>query len=247
MELTSFVDAIVKGHATIRIFEDDVCVDEIEADNILCTAGLLTLVQCINWSGVTDQNGNMGNAFSAASLAPVYGAIGNGQGTTFTLAASLTNGSNFAQITANVAQTLAAGTTIVIGAGAATFIAVTVSSNVVASTTIPVTTFTANANYTVGTTCAYVTVGDVALYAEQLRTVVTAATYTAATGVASWTWLFFFGTTGSNITITEAGVFVQAASTSGSGAMLDHLLISPSVTKLTSQTATLQITFTIGN
>lgn len=86
------------------------------------------------------------------------------------------------------------------------------------------------------------TSSDVVLTTELQRSVVYSVTTTTGpppTLVVN----FFYGTSGSNWTISEAGIFLQATSVAGSGSLLDHALISPTVSKLTTQTATLSITF----
>jgi len=93
----------------------------------------------------------------------------------------------------------------------------------------------------VGSGVGNVTTADTVLFSELGRSTV----YSATTNGSAFTLLFFFGTTTSNWTIAEAGVFLQATSTGGSGSLLDHVLISPTVSKTTSQTATLSLTFTM--
>jgi hypothetical protein len=84
---------------------------------------------------------------------------------------------------------------------------------------------------------------DTALYNELAR-----STVSQATGVSGQlSWSFFFGLTQAVGTVSEAGVFGGAGSASASGILLDHVLISPAVVKTSSQTMTMQVTFTLVN
>jgi hypothetical protein len=55
---------------------------------------------------------------------------------------------------------------------------------------------------------------------------------------------FFFPTTLINWTIGEAGIFLQGTNVANAGALLDHALILPTVSKLLSQTLTLAVAIT---
>lgn len=85
--------------------------------------------------------------------------------------------------------------------------------------------------------------GDTALATELARAVVSGAS--AANGQLSWS--FFFGSSQAVGTISEAGVFAGGAVTPGSGILLDHVLITPAVTKTNVQTMTMQAIFTLVN
>ena len=166
----------IRGHFLLQITETDgTVVDQREADNIMCAAGLTALAQAINWSGITDQNTNMGNAFAVSTLAPIWGAIGTGAAT-------------------------------------------------------PIDT-------------------DTALVAEEARQTVLAGGTTASSHLTPGTvsWSFLFGFPSAAEVITECGIFVQGTSVAGSGLLLDHATISPSVTQSTTQLATLVVTFSFGN
>lgn len=243
------MDLKIRGEALFTVHNPDGSeVAHVETKNVVCTNGLAALVAAINWSGVYDQNGAMGNPFSAVALAPVYGAVGIGTGTTFVLSSSLASGSTYTQLVSTTPVTIPANAVITINVGGGSGQQVTVSSTVTGASVIPVKSFVANANYAATTTtCAWVTVSDTTLYTEQSRAVIAAATYTSGPGVGSWVWTFFFGVSGSDWAITEAGVFFGATSTVDSGTMFDHMLFVPTVTKLAAQTATLQMTFTVGN
>lgn len=95
----------------------------------------------------------------------------------------------------------------------------------------------------VGTGTTAVAAADTALTSELSRNVVSSAS--AANG--QITWSFFFGTNAAVGTIAEAGVFAGADSGAGDGILLDHVLISPTVTKSGSQTMTMQAIFTLVN
>ncbi len=49
-----------------------------ETSNLMCSAGLTVLAQTINWSGIADENQQMGSPFSYVDLTPIYGALGTG-------------------------------------------------------------------------------------------------------------------------------------------------------------------------
>ena len=101
----------------------------------------------------------------------------------------------------------------------------------------------------VGTSATAVTVNDSQLTAESAiltRQVCSSYGTTAASGSTGSmaTFSFFFPIPGSSVVVAEAGMFLQATSTINSGFILDHALISPTVTVGTNQTATLNVTFT---
>ena len=95
----------------------------------------------------------------------------------------------------------------------------------------------------VGTGTGTLSGSDTKLFNELARGVVTQAT--GVTGQLSWA--FFFGPTQAIGTITEAGAFGGAGTATDSGTMLDHVIISPAVTKTNAQTMTMQVTFTLVN
>jgi hypothetical protein len=101
----------------------------------------------------------------------------------------------------------------------------------------------------IGTGTAPVTVSaaDTALSVEYSRTTVGAGASVPATASlsAQLTWLFYFPQPTSAITVTEAGVFVNAASSAGSGTMLDHWAFSPTLSVPAADTVLLQSSFSI--
>lgn len=95
----------------------------------------------------------------------------------------------------------------------------------------------------VGTGTNGVSSSDTALTSELAR-----SSISQATGVSGQvTWVFFFGSSQAVGTIAEAGAFGGASSTAGSGTLLDHVLISPTLAKTSSQTMTMQVSFTLVN
>lgn len=84
---------------------------------------------------------------------------------------------------------------------------------------------------------------DTALFSELSRTTVGAG----ASGPASSTvpgitsWMFFFPNPAVPWTVTEAGVFANATSAAGSGAMIDHWAFSPSLSVPTSNGLVFQV------
>ena len=80
---------------------------------------------------------------------------------------------------------------------------------------------------------------DTALFSELARA---SATSQARSGT-SVTFIFFFGTAQANGTITEAGLFLVASATPGSGMLLNHATLG-SNPKTSSLTATLQVQIT---
>ena len=99
----------------------------------------------------------------------------------------------------------------------------------------------------VGSGSGTVSPSDTALFSELGRQTVGAGAYSPATSSinALTTWLFYFPSPSSTWTVTEAGVFANATSTSGSGTLLDHWAFSPSVTVPTTDTLLLQVAFSI--
>ena len=106
----------------------------------------------------------------------------------------------------------------------------------------------------IGTSATAPTDGDTQLTAEVTpNTSGRAIVYAGATGAAiaggtdaQWTWSFFYGIPSGSITVAECGVFVNATSTTNNGTLLDHALVSPTVTQSTAQTLTMSVTFSIG-
>lgn len=161
--------------------QDGSLAEERISKNVMCAVGLTVLAQAINWSGVVDQNANMGNAFSYQDLTPIYGAIGTGNTTPTDADVLLTAEVDFPN-------------------------------------------------------------GRSPVYAGATSAAISGGTD------ATWTWDFFFGIPPMTIVIAECGVFVNSTnSIDVPGQLLDHALISPTVTQTTAQTATLSVTFSIGN
>lgn len=100
----------------------------------------------------------------------------------------------------------------------------------------------------VGSGSGTVAASDTALFAELGRQTVGAGASTPATPSidALATWLFYFPSPASTWTVTEAGVFANATSDSGTGAMLDHWAFSPTLTVTTADTLILQASFSVG-
>lgn len=80
---------------------------------------------------------------------------------------------------------------------------------------------------------------DVALFAE-LQRIQLSYNYRASQ---TTTFDFFYTTSQANGTLTEAGVFLAASGTAGSGALLSHALITQ--TKNSSETLTLEVAITL--
>ena len=79
----------------------------------------------------------------------------------------------------------------------------------------------------------------------QLTTEVARSTVAGASGsVNQVLFTFFFSTVSFAGAVAEAGVFCNATPTINTGYLLDHVLISPTVAKTSSQTATLQFQLT---
>lgn len=101
----------------------------------------------------------------------------------------------------------------------------------------------------IGTGTAPVTVAasDTALAIEASRTTVGAGASVPATSSlpSQLTWLFYFPQPSSAITVTEAGVFVNASGTPGAGILLDHWAFSPTLPVPTTDTVLLQASFSI--
>jgi len=99
----------------------------------------------------------------------------------------------------------------------------------------------------IGTGNGTVAASDTALFNEFARIQVGAGASVPATpsidGQA--TWQFYFPQPSSNQTITEAGVFANANSTSGDGTLMDHWAFSPTVSFVTTNTLLLQVSFSL--
>lgn len=98
-----------------------------------------------------------------------------------------------------------------------------------------------------GTAPVTVAASDTALAAEASRVVVGAGASVPATASlpAQLTWLFYFPQPSSALTLTEAGVFVNASGTAGAGTLLDHWAFSPTISVPTTDTILLQASFSI--
>lgn len=101
--------------------------------------------------------------------------------------------------------------------------------------------------YGTGTAPVTVSASDTALAVEGSRTTVGAGASVPATSSlpAQLTWLFYFPQPSSTITITEAGVFVNATGATGAGILLDHWAFSPTLPVPTTDTVLLQASFSI--
>lgn len=63
-------------HELLRLLEVADADQMVEADNIMCVAGLSQMIQAFLWASIADQNANMGTPYDATFMYPVYGAIG---------------------------------------------------------------------------------------------------------------------------------------------------------------------------
>lgn len=99
----------------------------------------------------------------------------------------------------------------------------------------------------VGSGTGTVAASDTALFSELGRETVGAGASSPATPslAATATWLFYFPSPSSTWTVTEAGVFSNATSTAGSGTLLDHYLLSSSVTVASPNTCLLQVALSV--
>ena len=100
----------------------------------------------------------------------------------------------------------------------------------------------------VGTGTGTVSNTDNGLFTEVARQIVGAGAFSPATTAisAQVTWLFYFPSPASVLTLTEAGVFANAPSNvNGGGTMMDHWVFTPSITVPTTDTMILQATFSI--
>jgi len=70
----------VHGLVTVRVVEDGEIVDEVSASNVVTLNGLTALAQALMWSGVQDQATILGMT-TPIFLTPLYGAVGQGNGT----------------------------------------------------------------------------------------------------------------------------------------------------------------------
>lgn len=88
---------------------------------------------------------------------------------------------------------------------------------------------------------------DTQLFTELTREPVGAGASTPATPTISGqvTWLFYFPQPSSTLTVTEAGVFANANSTTNSGSLLDHFAFGSAITVPSTNTLILQTTFSI--
>lgn len=137
----------------------------VSADNVICSAGLSILAASIAWAGIQDQAANLGLSTAGNYMTPLYGAIGNGNGTP--------------------------------------------------------------------------SASDTILFNETYRAITS-----GASGLSNAVlFQFFFPAQQSAVTVTEAGIFCIGSSTSGSGFLLDHALVSSTIPS--GETATLQLQLTI--
>lgn len=100
----------------------------------------------------------------------------------------------------------------------------------------------------VGDGAGTVAASDTALFSELSRQIVSAGASTpAAPSIAALvTWLFYFPPPLTTWTVTEAGVFANAASSAGSGTLVDHWAFSPTLTVPTTDTLILEASFSVG-
>jgi hypothetical protein len=100
----------------------------------------------------------------------------------------------------------------------------------------------------IGTGAGVPAKADTGLFTEYARQAVGAGASTPATSsiAAQATWLFYFASPASTVTITEAGLFVGATSQAGSGTLVDHWAFSPTLTVPTTDSVILQVSLGIG-
>src|SRR3954452_18712391 len=81
MELAAGDSIRVRGRLTLTVLRPDGSVrDQREGDNVVCTGGFTVLAAALVWSGIQDQAANLG-VTTPTYLTPLYGAVGNGNGT----------------------------------------------------------------------------------------------------------------------------------------------------------------------
>lgn len=99
----------------------------------------------------------------------------------------------------------------------------------------------------VGSGSGTASASDTALFSEIGRTTVGAGAASPATSSinALCDYLFFFAPPVTAWTVTEAGAFAQATSTSGSGTMLDHYMLASPVTITSPDSALLQVALSV--
>jgi hypothetical protein len=88
---------------------------------------------------------------------------------------------------------------------------------------------------------------DTQLFSELSRETVGAGASSPATATisAQATWLFYFPAPSVTWSITEAGVFCNASSSTNSGSLLDHFVFGATITVPTTNTLILQTSFAI--
>lgn len=155
----------LKGRLTLTRMRGSEITNVVSADNVICSAGLSILAASIAWAGIQDQAANLGLSTAGNYMTPLYGAIGNGNGTP--------------------------------------------------------------------------SASDTILFNETYRAITS-----GASGLSNAVlFQFFFPAQQSAVTVTEAGIFCIGSSTSGSGFLLDHALVSSTIPS--GETATLQLQLTI--
>lgn len=192
------------------------------ARNIVCKPGLNDLAQSMAWAAAQDQGSAIGA--NSAFLTPVYGAVGTATNPPGTDSGNTTNGSYSITGTSNPSWVTTG--MVITGTGIPAGTLITAINTGPNSYTI---SNEANATNTGVTLTIGTSETDSALYSELTRAQLSGVGSAPDSGSGALTQMQFqFPVAPQNYTLTEAGVFVLAGNTAGSGDLLNHALYSGS-------------------
>lgn len=240
----------IRGTLTLALF--DARTGELEEErvsgNLIVTGGLNTLASALNWAFVQNYNTGWGSPFSASSgnLGDVFGAVGSGVATPVAADTGLANeiGREILTTGTNTSNVLTYQFFFGTSAANGTISEVGVFANATNTTSALTTGLTQNQTYTslaVTALPAQIPGGSTitlnyggAQAAGATQSVVTSAT--ASVGATSISVTSF---------AASATFPIGTVIAYNTGTLIDHALISPTVTKTANQTATLNLALTL--
>lgn len=223
-------------------------VDERVSGNLIVTSGLNVLASALNWAFVQNYNTGWGNPFSSASgnLGDVFGAVGSGVATPVAADQSLGNeiGREILSTGTNTSNVLTYqfffGTSVANG----TISEVGVFANATNTLTALTTGLTQNQVYT--------SLAVSPLPAQIPGGSTITINYGGAQASGATQQVVTVGTTSAGATSITVTSFAASATfpittvvAYNTGTLIDHALVSPTVTKTANQTATLNLALTL--
>lgn len=238
------------GHLCLELRDSDsgLLVARRDTDNLIVTSGLTSLASALNWAFVQNYNTGWGSPFSPSSgnLGDVYGAVGSGNTTPVAADTALANEIGRVLLTTGTNSGTVLTYQFFFGTAVAngTIQEVGVFTN--AATVQTTLTASLNQNQTYTSLSVAALAGAIPSGATLILNY-GGAQLSGQTQVATTSAPASAGATTLSVTsfVSIASFPIGTIVAYNTGTLLDHALISPAVTKTSSQTATLNLALTL--